>query len=81
MAQSTDVPANDNCDLSLGPDTCNVCQCDFSLDEEGGASGCLGIIPVTFCPTCHAGLYHMYTQWYAEDDDGELKLTTEEDQS
>lgn len=73
MAQSTDV--------SLGPDTCTVCDCDFSLDEEGGAAGNIGIIPVTFCPTCHAGLHDMYTTWYGRDDDGDILLKLDKDQS
>ena len=73
MAQSTNV-VDDRSDLSLGPDTCNVCGCDFSLEDEGGATGDLGIIPVTFCPTCHAGLYEMYTAWYGKDEDDKIVL-------
>lgn len=32
--------------------TCSVCSCDFSLEDEGGIQGDFGIIPVSFCPTC-----------------------------
>jgi hypothetical protein len=31
---------------------CSVCNCNFSLDEEGGIQGDFGILPVAFCPTC-----------------------------
>lgn len=78
MAQSTDVVA-DSTDLSLGPNTCNVCGCDFSLDEEGGADGFIGVIPVTFCPTCHAGLHDMYTAWYGKDENNEVILIPDKD--
>lgn len=77
MEQQANVVV-DSPEVSLGPDTCNVCQCDFSLEEEGGASGSLGIIPVSFCPTCHAGLYHMYTAWYGEDEEGGVVLIDED---
>ena len=40
---------------------CNVCQCDFT-DDEGGAQGYLGILPVAFCPTCYAGIVDMVEQ-------------------
>lgn len=76
MAQQINVVDNGD-DLSLGPDKCNVCQSDFSYDDEGGAMGCIGLIPVTFCPTCHAGLYDMYTAWYTKDEDDEIVLQSD----
>jgi len=68
-------------DLYPLSDTCTICECEFSLDDEGGASGelqrkgavgHLGILLVVFCPTCHAGLYDMYHNWYSKDDDGQI---------
>ena len=74
--------ADNSDDLFLGPDKCNICHTNFSLDEEGGASGCLGLIPFCFCPTCHAGLHEMYTVWYGKDEDDELVLQSDtEDES
>ena len=42
---------------------CSVCQCEFT-DDEGGIQGCIGIIPVSFCPTCFAGICDMVEQLY-----------------
>ena len=39
---------------------CSICSCEFDLDAEGGVEGYIGIIPVAFCPTCHAGLAEAY---------------------
>jgi len=68
MVQSTNVDDNGD-DLSLGPDKCNLCGCEFSLDDEGGVDGSIGLIPFSFCPTCHAGLHDLYTVWYGEDEE------------
>jgi len=40
---------------------CNICHCDFDLELEGGAEGYFGIIPVSFCPTCFACMYDMFS--------------------
>ena len=40
---------------------CNVCSCDYT-DDEGGIQGYLGILPVSFCPTCYAGIVDMVEQ-------------------
>jgi len=46
----------------IGPDhICNVCSCDYT-DDEGGIQGYLGILPVSFCPTCYAGIVDMVEQ-------------------
>jgi hypothetical protein len=60
------------------PDICTLCNGEFSLEDEGGISGTLGMLPCCFCPTCHAGLFDLYDQMYGkeyydcleEDDDG-----------
>jgi len=62
----------DSPDVSFGPDTCSICECDFSFENEGGVSGFIGIIGVSFCPTCHAGLHDLYLSWYGEDDNDEV---------
>lgn len=38
---------------------CNVCDCEFSEDDGGLIEGAIGIIPVSFCPTCLSGLFDM----------------------
>lgn len=76
MEQSTNV--DDNSDKTpVGSDTCHICECEFSLDDEGGACGHIGILLVVFCPTCHAGLHDMYTNWYGKDEDGKIVLQSD----
>ena len=41
---------------------CSTCKCEFDPDEEGGAEGYFGIIPVAFCPTCLACIYDMVSE-------------------
>lgn len=41
---------------------CNVCSCDFSLEDEGGINGYFGILYVAFCPTCLASMEDMCDQ-------------------
>lgn len=41
---------------------CNICSCDFSLDEEGGIDGYIGILYFALCPTCFAGIEDMCDQ-------------------
>ena len=53
---------------------CSVCQCEFT-DDEGGIQGYIGIIPVSFCPTCFAGICDMVEQLYDRQWEG---LTDEE---
>lgn len=78
MGQSTDV-VDSGSEIPCGPDICHICECDFSLDDEGGACGHLGILLVVFCPTCHAALYDMYTNWYGKDEDDNLVVQSDED--
>lgn len=39
------------------PDMCTICNGEFNLDEEGGSEGFIGMLPVTFCPTCKCGIF------------------------
>ena len=51
---------------------CSICGCDFDLETEGGIEGDLGIIPVSFCPTCNCGVVDYVKQCYpceCEDED------------
>lgn len=41
---------------------CNVCSCDYS-DDEGGVQGYIGMLPVSFCPTCFSGICDMANQY------------------
>ena len=47
--------------------TCSICTGDFDLDSEGGITGDLGILPVSFCPTCLAGVTDMVCQLMGEE--------------
>jgi len=47
--------------------TCNICTGDFDLDSEGGITEELGILPVSFCPTCLAGITDMVSQLMGEE--------------
>ena len=38
--------------------TCSTCACEFT-DEEGGAVGHFGMIPVAFCPFCLSSIHEM----------------------
>jgi len=40
---------------------CSICQCDYT-DDEGGIQGYIGILPVSFCPTCLSGVIDMVEQ-------------------
>ena len=44
------------------PDICTICNGEFSLEEEGGSEGFIGMLPVTFCPTCKAGIFDFVEQ-------------------
>jgi len=43
-------------------DKCTICSAEFSLEEEGGIDGHLGMIPIMFCPTCLSGIMDMADQ-------------------
>lgn len=44
-------------------DKCSVCSCDFEEESEGGVIGYIGVLPVSFCPTCFAGIMDMAEQF------------------
>jgi len=46
--------------------TSSICTGDFDLDSEGGITGDLGMLPVSFCPTCLAGVTDMVVQLMEE---------------
>ena len=39
--------------------TCSICDCSFTDDEGGLNGGYIGILPVSFCPTCFNGIMEM----------------------
>ena len=47
--------------------TCSVCTGDFDLDSEGVITGELGILQVSFCHTCLAGVTDMVGQLMEDD--------------
>lgn len=61
------------------PHVCSICNCEFDYEAEGGVLGCIGIIPVNFCPICKCGVMDFADQMrlpyecpkcgYFEDDD------------
>ncbi len=71
MGQLTNV-VTDRTEVHINSDVCHICECEFSLDEEGGVCGHIGILLVVFCATCHAGLHDMYTNWYCKDEDDNI---------
>ncbi len=51
---------------------CSICNTEFSLDDEGGIEGDLGMLPVSFCPFCLNGILDMSKQLLnIEEDDYE----------
>ncbi len=50
---------------------CSICHGPFSIENEGGIEGFIGIIPVAFCPTCKAGIYDLAEMLWGKDDDEE----------
>ena len=38
---------------------CSICDCKFSEHEGGLQSGLIGIMLVSFCPTCFSGILDM----------------------
>ena len=38
---------------------CTVCDCKFTEDEGGLQRGVIGMLPVSFCPTCFSGIMDM----------------------
>ncbi len=38
---------------------CSICRCDFEEGEGGLHGGMIGMLPVSFCPTCLSGIFDM----------------------
>lgn len=52
---------------------CNVCECDFNIESEGGVEGNFGVLEVAFCPTCYVCMCDMVNdgrQWVELTDEG-----------
>ena len=41
---------------------CSICECVYSEDEGGLHRGYIGMLPVSFCPTCFSGIFDMVDQ-------------------
>jgi hypothetical protein len=59
--------------------SCTICSGEFNPGTEGGRCGYIGILPVNFCPTCHAGIMdfaeqEMQREELVDDDQLELQL-------
>ena len=48
--------------------TCSICDCSFTEYEGGMNKGFIGILPVSFCPTCLTGIMEMARYFYDLDD-------------
>ena len=46
---------------------CSICNCKFSEQEGGLQQGAIGIIPVSFCPTCFNGIFDMVNYFKGSD--------------
>jgi|688.fasta_scaffold1198094_2 hypothetical protein len=55
--------------------TCSTCQCEFSLEAEGGINGYFGILPMSFCPTCLCCMEDMCDQLRMPLDEQLLELS------
>jgi len=38
---------------------CTICQCKFTEEEGGLQQGVIGMLPISFCPTCFSGILEM----------------------
>ena len=45
---------------------CSVCGCEFEEGEGGVTEGSIGILPVSFCPTCLNGIFDMVNNFHLE---------------
>ena len=44
--------------------TCSICDCSFTESEGGVNKGYIGMLPVSFCPTCLTGIMEMARYFY-----------------
>tara|TARA_R100000231_G_scaffold122114_1_gene92278 strand:+ start:273 stop:497 length:225 start_codon:yes stop_codon:yes gene_type:complete len=48
---------------------CSICECTFCHKDEGGLiGGMIGMLPVSFCPTCLSGVLDMARQMLGIED-------------
>jgi len=45
---------------------CSICKCKFTEEEGGLHNGYIGILPVSFCPTCFSGIFDMVEYFKGE---------------
>ena len=50
---------------------CTICNCRFSEQEGGLQKGIIGMIPISFCPTCFSGLMEMADYFRGKDEEEE----------
>ena len=50
---------------------CSICQCKFTEDEGGLQRGVIGMLPVSFCPTCFSGIMDMAEYFKGDMDEEE----------
>ena len=49
---------------------CTICDCKFTEDEGGLQRGVIGMLPVSFCPTCFSGIMDM-AEYFRDKDNKE----------
>ena len=47
--------------------SCKICDCTFEEGEGGLHNGLIGMIAVSFCPTCFSGLLSMSDYFRGEE--------------
>ena len=50
---------------------CTICKCKFSEQEGGLQQGVIGMIPISFCPTCFSGIMDMADYFRGTDEEEE----------
>ena len=50
---------------------CSICDCKFSEQEGGLQKGLIGMIIVSFCPTCFSGILDMANYFRGIDEEEE----------
>ena len=50
---------------------CTLCDCRFSEQEGGLQRGIIGMIMVSFCPTCFSGILDMANYFTGTDEEEE----------
>jgi len=47
---------------------CSLCDCKFTEDDGGLQRAVIGILPVSFCPTCFNGVLEMADYFRGNDE-------------